>query len=231
MGIIKKGILGGFSGRVGTVVGSSWNSISYMRSLADSYADANTEKQRCQRNRFTAVMGFLKTMVPYLRIGYRNCGAGQSTYSAAMSEVLKNAVEGCEVAAAVNFSKVLISRGSLTGAPDAAVEVAGNKATFTWTDNSGTGSAKTDDVALVLAYNKDKEESVYDTQAGTRADGTAELALPTAWADDALAVYLSFCSADGREVSNSICLQDEEMAQQPGSGSGEEGGSGETPLG
>ena len=31
MGTIKKGILGGFSGKVGTVVGASWKGISYMR--------------------------------------------------------------------------------------------------------------------------------------------------------------------------------------------------------
>lgn len=231
MGIIKKGILGGFSGKVGTVVGSTWNSICYMRSMADSYADANTEKQRCQRKRFAAAMDFLKTVTPYLRIGYRNCGAGQSTFSAAMSEVLKNAVEGCEAGATVNFQKALLSKGPLTKAADADVTVGGGKATFSWTDNSGVGSAKADDVAMVLAYDKDNGEAVYDTQAGTRADGTAELTLPTAWAEDALAVYLSFCSADGREVSNSTCLQDEASTQQPGGGTGTGGGSGETPLG
>jgi hypothetical protein len=33
MGIVKKGILGGFSGKVGAVVDGSWKGISYMRSL------------------------------------------------------------------------------------------------------------------------------------------------------------------------------------------------------
>lgn len=45
---------------------------------------------------------------------------------------------------------------------------------------------------MVLAYNKDKQETVYNTAAATRADGTAELVLPANWADDALAVYLAF---------------------------------------
>ena len=35
MGTIKQGILGGFSGKVGSVVGASWKGISYMRSQAD----------------------------------------------------------------------------------------------------------------------------------------------------------------------------------------------------
>lgn len=30
MGTIKQGILGGFSGKVGTVVGSTWKSVHYM---------------------------------------------------------------------------------------------------------------------------------------------------------------------------------------------------------
>jgi hypothetical protein len=32
MGTIKQGILGGFSGKVGTVIGASWKGINYMRS-------------------------------------------------------------------------------------------------------------------------------------------------------------------------------------------------------
>ena len=37
MGKIKQGILGGFRGKVGTVVGSYWNGIFYMKSLPQSY--------------------------------------------------------------------------------------------------------------------------------------------------------------------------------------------------
>ena len=33
MAIISKGIPGGFSGTVGTVIGGNWNGIDYMRSL------------------------------------------------------------------------------------------------------------------------------------------------------------------------------------------------------
>ena len=224
MGAITQGILGGFSGKVGTVAGSSWNSISYMRSLADGYTDPKTEKQVCQRGRFAEVVRFLRTMVPYLRLGYKEHPAGQSAYSSAMSYVLKNAVEGCGADAAVDFQKAMISRGSLVVPGDASVEAAAGKLTFTWTDNSGNGNADADDVAMVLAYNKVKAEAVYDLEAGARADGTAELTLPGSWGDEALAVYLSFRSAQGKSVSNSLCLQDDEVASSPGDGSdGEDG--------
>ena len=43
MGTIKQGILGGFSGKVGTVVGSTWKSVHYMRALAVSFSDPRPE--------------------------------------------------------------------------------------------------------------------------------------------------------------------------------------------
>jgi hypothetical protein len=42
MGTIKQGILGGFSGKVGTVVGASWKGIAYMRSLPQKVKNPRT---------------------------------------------------------------------------------------------------------------------------------------------------------------------------------------------
>lgn len=52
MAIIKKGILDGFSGAVGTVVGSRWNGRNVMRSRALDVKDSNSESQVMQRNFF-----------------------------------------------------------------------------------------------------------------------------------------------------------------------------------
>ena len=52
MGKINQGILGGFKGKVGTVIGASWNGIAYMRGIAQSVRNANTAAQQTQRNFF-----------------------------------------------------------------------------------------------------------------------------------------------------------------------------------
>ena len=52
MGKIKQGILGGFRGTVGTVVGSSWNGIAYMKGKPQSVRNPRTEDQMQQRNFF-----------------------------------------------------------------------------------------------------------------------------------------------------------------------------------
>jgi len=55
MGKIKQGILGGFKGKVGTVIGASWNGIAYMRGLAQSVKNPKTAAQLTQRAFFKEV--------------------------------------------------------------------------------------------------------------------------------------------------------------------------------
>ena len=86
---------------------------------------------------------------------------------------------------------------------------------FNWKDNSGTGNAEDTDIAMVLAYNKDKGMAVYDTEADFRQDGTAELMIPDEWQDDELIAYLSFRSADGSSVANSVRMVTEEYKALP----------------
>ena len=55
MGKIKQGILGGFKGKVGTVIGASWNGIAYMRGLPQSVKNPKTPAQQAQREFFREV--------------------------------------------------------------------------------------------------------------------------------------------------------------------------------
>ena len=59
MGKIKQGILGGFKGKVGTVIGSSWNGIAYMRGLAQSVKNPKTAAQLQQRAYFKELQGLV----------------------------------------------------------------------------------------------------------------------------------------------------------------------------
>ena len=59
MGKIKKGILGGFSGKTGSVVGGSWKGIDYMRSLATSVANPKTSAQVTVRTNFSALVSIM----------------------------------------------------------------------------------------------------------------------------------------------------------------------------
>ena len=63
MGTIKQGILGGFSGKVGTVIGSSWRGIQVMRGLSTGRKGSPTDAQLQQQAK-SAVM--IKLTLYYL---------------------------------------------------------------------------------------------------------------------------------------------------------------------
>jgi len=58
MAEIKKGILGGFSGKVGTVIGVNWRGKDIIRSLPKASKKAPTEEQLIQRVKFRKTIVF-----------------------------------------------------------------------------------------------------------------------------------------------------------------------------
>ena len=212
MATIKQGILGGFSGKVGAVVGGTWKGISFMRGLTQNVKNPRTEKQVGQRTKFSLAIEFLQPMTAYVRTGYKTYANGQTGFNAAMSHVLKNAITGTYPDYSIDFQAVYVSRGSLVPAKNAAATVSGGKISMTWTDNSGEGDALETDVAMPLVFNKDKKQVVYSTSAASRGDTTLELDLPADWVGDSVEAYLGFMSDDGQRVSNSVYLGEETVA-------------------
>jgi hypothetical protein len=206
MGTIKQGILGGFSGKVGTVVGGSWKGISYMRSLAQNVKNPRTDAQMTQRSKFALTLAFLKPITNYVRVGFKPYATKQTAFNAAMSYIVANAISGEYPNHTLDFAKVLVSRGSLFPVENASAEADAGKITISWTDNSGISDALPTDVAMPLVFNPLKVEAVFSTSAAARADGMAEINLPADWAGDNVEVYLGFVSADGKAIANSIYL-------------------------
>lgn len=208
MGSIKQGLLGGVSGKVGNIVGYRRKGKDLIRVQAASISDAKTPKQLKQRQKVATVMEFLKPILPYIRIGYKNYAQGRTTYNTATSFLLKRCLtENEKGEAEIDYRRVMVSIGFLLPATDATASYGEKGMTFGWTDNSGTGNAESTDTAMLLVHNKDKGTNVYSTNAALRSDCTATLSLPNDWEGDRLVSYLSFASADGEEVSNSIILE------------------------
>ena len=206
MGTIKKGILGGFSGKVGTVVGASWRGIAYMRSLPQKVRNPRTDLQRSQRTKFALALNFLKPMNALLRTGWKLYAHRQSPINAAMSYTLANAISGTYPDYEIDPSKVLISRGTLTPAANGSATVASGNIVFSWDDNSGSSNAKQTDRALFAVVNPAKTEAVFDAAGAERTAGTQTIALPNDWAGATVEVYMGFVSEDGKEVANSVYL-------------------------
>ena len=207
MGTIKKGILGGFSGKVGTVVGASWKGIAYMRSLPQKVRNPRTEPQRMQRSKFALTMNFLKPITGLLRTGWKMYAHRQSPINAAMSYAIANAITGTYPNYAIDPSKVMISRGGLSPALNASVTPsAGGTIAFDWNDNSGSSTARQTDKALLAVVNPEKSEAVFDTAGAQRSDVTQSLNMPADWLGETVHAYIGFISEDDKDLANSVYL-------------------------
>jgi len=204
MGKIKQGILGGFSGKVGSVVGSSWKGISYMRGKAVSIKNPQTLQQMKQRNKFALALSVLQPLVAFIRVGFKRYAYKKSEFNAAMSYNIKNAIVGTYPNYEIDYSKLLVSRGTLTGANSVTAEEAPGKISLTWENNSGIGEAKPTDKSLVVAINPVKGEAAYLTDGAPRADQAEELLVSPYWAGDEVEVYMAFISENGKDVATSV---------------------------
>ena len=204
MGTIKQGILGGFSGKVGNIVGASWRGIDYIRSMPASVRNPRTVAQVSQRTRFALIGKMLKTFVPVIRVGFAgSTGTGKSAFSVAMSYNVKNAVSGLSPDFEIDFPLVKLTSGELYGAGNAAATSGAGSLSFVWDSDLLNNAAATDKVIL-MAYNHMLNESAYDVDAATRADGSGSLAVPPTWDGEQVDTYLALYSADGKLISNSV---------------------------
>ena len=204
MGKINQRILGGVSGKVGNVIGSSWKGIDYLRIMPQSVADPKTPAQLNQRLKFALVEGFVQPMSQFVRIGFKAYAIKMSGFNAAIAYNIRNAVGFIQPAYVLNYPNALVSRGTLEiAATPSTVASAGEIVTFNWLNPTGAGNASDTDTALVLLYNESKKQCVYLGDVATRADLTQAISVPASWDGDLIHCYLSFMSETNGTVSNS----------------------------
>jgi hypothetical protein len=204
MGTISKGILGPISGKVGTVVGSSWKGIDYIRSKS-TRRKGFSARQRDQQFRFSAAINFVSTMNDLLDITFKRYALKKSGSNAALSYTMLHAITGTSPDYQVDFAKALVSHGKLPNASAPAATVTGKAIHFTWTDNSGSGKAAATDNAVLVAYCKNYNQTIYTTMSAVRSAKAAVLDVSN-FAGFEAEVWIAFLSADGKVASDSIYL-------------------------
>ena len=146
MGIIKQGILGGFSKKVGAVVGTSWKGIAVMKSIPQSVVNPKTTLQVNQRSAFKLTAQIASAMLtPTIQECWNRWAKRMSGYNAfikANVDIMKsnNSIVGGFL------TQMIVSNGELT-----LPSLAG---TSTDDDNSVTYTATWDGTATGGRYDK-----------------------------------------------------------------------------
>ena len=204
MGTINKGILGGFSGKVGTVIGGNWKGIDYMRSKASRRNFKASQRQLEQQAKFTIAIRFVQSFSGLAEISFGNFAVRKTGINSALSYTLKNAITGVYPAFSIAYANVLVSRGDMPNVLAPAVTVAaGSIVTWNWTDNSGVGVARATDKALLVVYCPAFNQCIYSTGGANRSVLTDSLDLSSFSGQD-VQTWIGFISEDGQNVASSF---------------------------
>jgi hypothetical protein len=206
MGKTPEGILGVLTGRIGPVSGYRRNGQNILRVAHSRTQSKNTPARAAQRekikvcNDFTrafAGTGFFNKSFP----SYGDTGTG---YNRATSAIMNLAIIGRYPYTAISYPLVLVSKGPLPGAENgtATVNEQGN-ILFSWTDNSGTGTAKAKDRVIVVAYFPGLKRAVFSVSAATRSSHIAVLQTNIMQGHSA-ETWIGILSEDEKNAANSV---------------------------
>lgn len=197
MSKIKRGILGGMSGKIANVVGSSWKGIATLRALPLSVANPRTAAQQAQRNAFSQCVAFATQITgSILRQFWNQYASQQSGYNLFISRNVAN----FDASGLVTPGDLLSTIGPITPAPifTVSANAASDEVTINWTDNSGEGTAQGTDEAIIVIQNENTGDVFTSVGTITRADATATVTGVTMATGNTINVWLSFYDANNR---------------------------------
>src|SRR5690606_8816424 len=153
MGVIRRGANGGFKGKAGSVIGSSWKSIDYIKGLYKKRTKPATEEQLMQQAKFTLLMRFLLPLKVFIRIGYGQRKTDTHTpMNVAFQETLVRTISGDYPDYTLDYSQVRIAEGYSGGGTESA-SATGGVLTVTWDTVQNTMyEQKEDDLMYIVLY-------------------------------------------------------------------------------
>lgn len=203
MGKIKRGILGGFSGKVANIVGGSWKGIAYMRSQPLSVANPKTAGQVAQRTAFSfTVLVAQLVLSGVIKPLWDRFAQQQSGYNAFMSANVQFMIDW----ASTTWADVKMSLGKMASVPIIALDPdTGTKlVNFNFAGDLPDGFSQATDLVYAVAINETTQEIAVSSGLQIRSDHFVVIALKVDIAvDDKIHGYLMFKRPDGSIVSDS----------------------------
>lgn len=157
MGIIKRGILGGFSGKVGNIVGTSWKGRAVIKAMPLSVANPRTTKQVNQRGAMShcvvAAKEFLGNAIPAICSPFAGNISGYNLF-------VKRTIKAFSVSGAFTVENFKISEGSLGNYLNGSVtyDISDSEVVFSLSNREHSDyNVETDLVYIVLWNNTQKK--------------------------------------------------------------------------
>jgi hypothetical protein len=205
MGKITNGIVGEIIGQVGNVTTYLRNGENIVRIARTRHDGKTTPARMAQREKIKVCNDFTRAFsgTGFFNKTFPAYGTGSTGYNRATAAIMNLAITGNYPDTRLDYKEVLVSKGALP-APVQATAMADEQANivFSWADNSGNGTAKADDLVILVAYFPELRQAIFSIGSATRADGNALLKTQVLKGFTA-ETWLGFLSNDEKNASNS----------------------------
>ena len=159
MGKIKQGILGGFKGKVGTVIGASWNGISYMRGIAQSVRNANTPAQQKQRAFFKEVQDLVGQLSEeQMAFLVPNSPKGMTRRNLLSQQIAAVAADNGDTKSVDLANINSLGNAATADMPDVTVAVDGSNLAISWDGASDFRAEHGDEYPVIFVANVTKKK-------------------------------------------------------------------------
>lgn len=206
MAIIRNGVNGSFSGKVGSVIGYEWKGIPVMRGLPKKRTSPPSEKELANRERMRIMQKFLQQSKDFLRLGFQLEAEerNMSAFNAAMSYNKKHAVGGSYPNLNVDYEKLLVSKGTLISPVNPSVVYTDGKLYFKW----DAAAAPSKVHVLLFAFTEDMSDrnASYGAVYGDAGEDTLDFEVFPADYPNGIKIhsYIAFINVMHDAISNSV---------------------------
>lgn len=207
MAVIKRGLLGGFAGKVANVVGTSWKGIAVIKSLPLSVANPRTSDQVAQRTKFSTMTKFASFILASMIIPLMNRFAVQMS---GFNMFVRINTANVNAVGDISYAEINFGTGRLGATPIATVtsDASGDTVAITWNpalDNSFKQSA---DIPYLMVVNTTTLKTIVARELPIARDEASytQTAVTEMSTGDVLAVYLIFKRSDGTQVGNTAYI-------------------------
>ncbi len=177
MSVFNNGILGGFAGKTGGVIGSTWKGKSTMRALPKIKKSRKfSPGQEDQQEKFKLMVNLLSGLSKLFAITFKRHSKSVSGFNAAVAYNIRQAVSGDASPFGIDTTRLQFSGGN-SAMPTVnnlvATAEANQQIGFTWIKNPGVGRALNSDKVIVVVYSEADNQFTYYQDTATRGDEMA----------------------------------------------------------
>ena len=205
MGIIRRGILGGFSGKVANVVGSSWKGIAVMRALPLSVTNPKTVGQVEQRSAFSIISKFASSILTvWVKPLWDRSAQSMSGYNA----FIQQNVDIVKTDKVLDIEKLVMSKGKLGATTIQAGVASQNSILQVQWDAEPVGSFQMlSDRLYLLVFDKDSKLISASSAIYERLEGSADIEDVNVVSGADYTVVSCFARQDGTIVGDASVLK------------------------